>query len=760
MINKYDKVYSHLSLGHQWWEETCLYLLINILKDKENQVLTLEEIIRTTSAYLDVKKIDNQNIASILNSNLNYFEKKEESQFLIKKISSNEKKEIQDYLNSSKLELTNIKQIIFDKLKNSTNRNDIANGFLYLIVYPILKKATLQLFKDKFDILDRVNITDNTNPSIKKFFQIFPKVRKDIQIATLLNISFLKLEFIKKIILSILFIELLPSGLNKEIDEEFFASEEFALFINTHFLLSIEIINSTVLLEEHFNNSAESISKILVNDSYKKGNLYNDYLKTKWNSIQEKYDDKLAELFAKKEQDLWDILNDSKDVLDKTKSSIREFEAKQENLLLDAEHKLNELNQRNKSELSEYINKSNGILSNIEQVNEKQKVEIDKSIKMNENFYESVNKQIEIMLNKIESLKENTNKEIFNQSETFKVTDLKRKEKELKAFDDDIRKEKENLNRKINRKKKEKEAISVVETSLTEAEKERLKKYKNSFFIFIFLFPIIYGLLLFLNIIIGFPDLYFYLLLLLECPTVFYANKYRRNLQSKNNELVQILKENERIQNKLDGLDKEIITMQEEIDELDSKYASRRTEILNAINEITSLVGKKQDITYIENNNEGIINKFEGDTTMGDTINVNNKNGNFTGNLNTRGKQSVSGNVSSVQNAADKEKEDQYLNALAELKEEISKIKSSETERQEMKKAVQKIEEEIQSDEPDLDVVKVKAEKLVTIAERVDQIEEGVEKTSKLIDKVKNLGEKMIIYLPALTDVLKSVIPS
>ena len=492
MLNKYDKVYTYLSLGHQWWEETCSSFLIHILKDKENEILTLEEIIKTISAYLDVKKIDNQSIASILNSNQNYFEQKEESQYLVKTISSNKKKEIQDHLNSNNLELTNIKQIIFDKLKNSTNRNDIANGFLYLIVYPILKKAALQLFKDKFDILDRVKITDNTNPSIKKFFQIFPKVRKDIQIASLLNTSFLELEFIKKVILSILFIELLPSSLNKEIDEEFFTSEEFALFINTHFLLSMEIINSTVLLEEHFNNSAESLSKILVNDSYKKGNLYNDYLKTKWNSIQEKYDDKLSELFAKKEQDLWDIVNDSKDVLDKTKNSIQDFEAKQESLLLDAEHKLNELNQRNKSELNEYIKKSNSILSNIEQVNEKQKVEIDNSIKMNENFYESVNKQIEEMFSKIEKFKSSNSIKRISQAVNFTKQDLNKKQIEKKLLREKIARQSKNSKRKI--KVLEIERASINGTSFPYSNYLKIAYSLPIVFLILFLFIAVFNI--------------------------------------------------------------------------------------------------------------------------------------------------------------------------------------------------------------------------------------------------------------------------
>ena len=215
---------------------------------------------------------------------------------------------------------------------------------------------------------------------------------------------------------------------------------------------------------------------------------------------------------------------------------------------------------------------------------------------------------------------------------------------------------------------------------------------------------------------------------------------------------------------KVSDIDKKILELKEMREELKVDIERQMDEINADISEYTKSIATKKaqiiKINQINSHNTQIGKDNTMENEMGITTNVNNQGGNFNGNLNAgSGKQFVRGNISIVQNAADKEKEDQYLKALAELKEEISKIKSSETECQEMKKAVQKIEEEIQSDEPDLDVVKVKAEKLVTIAERVDQIDEGVEKTSKLIDKVKNLGEKIIIYLPALTDALKSVIP-
>lgn len=759
MINRIEKVYLLLSLGEQWWSKTYLNILLQNLKEKENRILTLEEIETSILGYLNIKQIDHQSLVLILTTNSNIFEKKDEGLFLMKEISEEAKKEIQDTVYYSNFQIANIKNKLTDILKMYIDRKDVADAFFYLVIYPVLKKAVFQLFKGKFDILDKANKDYNITPSIKKFYQIFPKIRKEIQLDSLLKTSIIDIGFIGKIILSILFIELISYRLDTDIDLAFFSSEEFRLFIDTHFLLSLEVINSAVLLEEHFNNSAESISKILVNDSYKKGNLYNEYLKVKWNSIQEKYDDKLSELFTKKEQEFWDIVNDSKDILDKSKDSIREFETRQGSILFDAEQKIIELNQKNRIELNEYIYKSDNILSNIKQENELQKGEINKSVKNNEAFYESVIKQIETLLNKIESIKENTNSQILIQSETFKTADYKRKEKELKAFDEDIQKQKDSLNRKLNRKKKDKTAKEEIDKAYSESKKLKIKTIVNS--ILSLILPIGWGIIYLCDVIKNLNSYYIYPLLFLEFIIIFNLYRASKSYISKRNEAEQMQKENKNNQKPLWEIELEIERIKEEIDEIDDKFSSRRQEILDAINEIRTSVGKKQDINAVMNygtmgdTNMGSNNKIQGDT-MNDSINV----GGNAGNINAgSGKQKVTGNVAINQNATDKEKEEQYLKALAELREEISKITASGTEAKEMEKAIQKIEEEVQSGEPDLDVVEAKSKKLVTIAERVEQAGEGVDQTSNVIDKVHNLLNRLILFVPELTEIIKPIFP-
>lgn len=83
------------------------------------------------------------------------------------------------------------------------------------------------------------------------------------------------------------------------------------------------------------------------------------------------------------------------------------------------------------------------------------------------------------------------------------------------------------------------------------------------------------------------------------------------------------------------------------------------------------------------------------------------------------------------------------------------------------------MEEEVKKEEPDPDLVQVKMQKAVTLAEKLDSVSEnvdkatelieksaeGIEKTTKLMDKVKNFGESLVVYVPALTQALQGFVP-
>ena len=105
---------------------------------------------------------------------------------------------------------------------------------------------------------------------------------------------------------------------------------------------------------------------------------------------------------------------------------------------------------------------------------------------------------------------------------------------------------------------------------------------------------------------------------------------------------------------------------------------------------------------------------------------------------------------------ATNDKEEQYLKALAELKEAISKLQLPEKENKELEKAITKIDEESKKEEPDTDVVEVKLEKAITILEKSGEI---ADTTNKTLEKLKSFGEKLVIYSPALTEIVRSVLP-
>jgi hypothetical protein len=102
------------------------------------------------------------------------------------------------------------------------------------------------------------------------------------------------------------------------------------------------------------------------------------------------------------------------------------------------------------------------------------------------------------------------------------------------------------------------------------------------------------------------------------------------------------------------------------------------------------------------------------------------------------------------------EKEEQYLKAIAELKEAIAKLQLPEKENKELEKAITKIDEESKKEEPDTDIVQVKMEKAISILEKSGEVADN---TTKVLDKLKSFGEKLVIYSPALTEVVKTMFP-
>lgn len=293
-----ETLYLHISFERNWWEATCLNLLFGITKDKENQLVTLEEIYNLLSSTIGLKDIERENLLYVLDTYPDYFEKKTETTYLIKQIPEGIKEKFKNNSTLSLLELNKEKESIEDRIRKISSKPSYVKGFLLLILYPILSKITLEFFKNEFSSLETNNNKFNLTPYFKRFYNLYPAAKTELAVDALLNVNLYNDQYIKKVIRSILFLALINQRDSKEINEESFQSEEFILFIETHFLLSVEVIKSTILIEDHFSNSAESISKILVNDSFKRGQLYDDYLKSKWTAIQEKYKERINDLLG------------------------------------------------------------------------------------------------------------------------------------------------------------------------------------------------------------------------------------------------------------------------------------------------------------------------------------------------------------------------------------------------------------------------------------------------------------------------------
>jgi hypothetical protein len=447
--------------------------ILGITKDKENQLVTIEGISNSLSSAIGLQNIERENLLYILDINPDYFEKKTETTYLIKQIPEEIREKFKNNSTLSLLELNKEKESIEDRVKKNSSKPSYAKGFLLLILYPILSKITLEFFKNEFPSLEINNNKFNLTPYFKRFYNLYPAAKTDLAVDALLNVNLYCNQFIKKVIYSILFLALINQRDSKEVNEESFDSEEFILFIETHFLLSVEVIKSTILIEDHFSNSAESISKILVNDSFKRGQLYDDYLKTKWTTIQEKYEEKINDLLIQKERELLDIVSESKDILNDVKIGNKNFS-----------ERLEELFQEKNNQLNEVANTLNNSLSKIKSENELQKKNIDL-------FINDSNSKMRNVFSILEEFEKNTNKTIINQTEEFKKRDLTKRENELKAFDLEVLRKKEQINKRQTKKQKEKEKVPIIEIKALKQKVMLASIPCIIFTISIILFPII-----------------------------------------------------------------------------------------------------------------------------------------------------------------------------------------------------------------------------------------------------------------------------
>ena len=149
---------------------------------------------------------------------------------------------------------------------------------------------------------------------------------------------------------------------------------------------------------------------------------------------------------------------------------------------------------------------------------------------------------------------------------------------------------------------------------------------------------------------------------------------------------------------------------------------------------------------------------------MGDNIKFNNQGGKITGNVNAgRGRQSIKGDVTDTQITKSNDKEEQFLKAIQELREEIKKLKVPEKDSKELEKAISTIETEVKKEEPDEDIIKAKFEKANTVVESMSKVadssSEAVEKTGKLLEKIQKVGTTIAVYSPTLVDTVKAIWP-
>ncbi|MCB1194025.1 MAG: hypothetical protein KDK90_26550 [Leptospiraceae bacterium] len=153
--------------------------------------------------------------------------------------------------------------------------------------------------------------------------------------------------------------------------------------VETHFALSLQIVKSILALEEHFTNSAESLSKILISDSLKKGELYETYIKNKFSLLQENLEDKLGTLIRKKEKELLDLVNESKDVLDSTKRESDIFLQRSENYFSEKEMEFKQWYAKFKQELFNIQKETEITFIRLKEENQGYKDELEKLKKSN-----------------------------------------------------------------------------------------------------------------------------------------------------------------------------------------------------------------------------------------------------------------------------------------------------------------------------------------------------------------------------------------
>ncbi|MCP5494315.1 MAG: hypothetical protein H7A23_07145 [Leptospiraceae bacterium] len=263
--------------------------------------------------------------------------------------------------------------------------NSFIDGFLEHIFTPIIRRILFAIYKQEYQILEKAETSQKLSEEFKKLIFKHSNLKDKIYeiIESLLRFDNYGNRFIQQYILSELSFYLTDTPKTSEINQEYFDSKEFQYLVETHFALSLQIVKSILALEEHFTNSAESLSKILISDSLKKGELYETYIKNKFSLLQENLEDKLGTLIRKKEKELLDLVNESKDVLDSTKRESDIFLQRSENYFSEKEMEFKQWYAKFKQELFNIQKETEITFIRLKEENQGYKDELEKLKKSN-----------------------------------------------------------------------------------------------------------------------------------------------------------------------------------------------------------------------------------------------------------------------------------------------------------------------------------------------------------------------------------------